>query len=450
MLNRKIQPTIIVLISTILVFALLLIYLNIVLFELKKEKIETQSQNLISEAFFSTPYNSKGLAKYVQQINDRGINNISSGELQTDLKEIFRAYESVSLDIDTVFNRLGLKLDYEWSITIPKFEIRDSLGSAVLIDSKNINSDDLVLYGKERVSNDASKYVFYKIGTYHFNQINLYIEFLNIYSVIAKQLIAVLIADILLVILFTLAMMHSIKTLIRQQKLVTLQTDLLNAVSHEFNTPLSSIRVGGQALLKLKDHNDQAIIYNVAHGIIRQQQYLKRLVDQILAIGMSENKKSIVDIEIFRADILIDEIRKKWISASTKNNQIVEIEGIPGCDIAVDPHLLELALFNIFDNSVKYADNNTLQIKISGELKRNKLQINILDNGPGIAADELKNVTKKFYRGSAVKKSKGAGLGLGLYLVNQIIKIHKGSCEIKCEKGAGTKVIIILPVKNVG
>ncbi len=448
MFNRKIRPTILVLISTILVFVLLLIYLNIVLFQLKKEKIETQSDDLISQAFFSIKHNTTGLNNYVNNIIDSENGAVSLNNLQNELRNIFYNYKTVSTKIDTVFEQLGLNLKYEWTITVPKFEITDSLVTTSLIDSKNKRTNDIVLYGKEHISEDASRYVFYKIGNQHFSQINLYIEFKNIYSLIARQLVAVLIADILLIILFTMAMVHSIKTLLKQQRIVTLQTDLLNAVSHEFNTPLSSIRIGGQALLKLKDNGDPVTINNVATGIIRQQQYLKNLVDQILAMGVSENRRTVIDGEVFRAHILVDEIVRKW-TVATENEKAVELGKIPDCEITVDPHLIELALINIFDNSVKYAQSPTLQIKIDGELRKNKLRLSIYDDGPGIASADLKNVLSKFYRGKAVKEAQGSGLGLGLYLVNQIIKIHKGSCEVESQDGEGTKVIIVLPVKYV-
>ena len=88
-----------------------------------------------------------------------------------------------------------------------------------------------------------------------------------------------------------------------------------------------------------------------------------------------------------------------------------------------------------------------VEINLRGALQGKKINIIIEDNGPGMNAFDLKNVLKKFYRGSGSKNSKGRGLGLGLYLVNQITKMHKGICKIESE-GMGTKVIIALPVYN--
>ncbi len=444
----KIWPTILVLSSTVLVFTLLLIYLNILLFKLKKEKIEAQSQNLVSQSFFAIPYNAEGLHNFVNELREQTQTEVPRTQLLSRLKDIFKEYSTVSSSIDTVFSQIGLSVDYEWTVSIPKFEIRDSDTTLALIDSKNKRSEELILYGKNTISQDASQYVFYKIGGHHFNQVNLYIEFSNIYSVIARQLIFVLIADVLLILLFAAAMRYSINTLIQQHKTVNLQTDLLNAVSHEFNTPLSSIQIGGQALLKLKEKADSNLIKEIANGIIRQQKYLKNLVDQILTLGVSESQKLILETSIYNANELIKDIGDKWMEGKNASDVIFKVEDISQSEIAIDPHLLKLALFNIFDNSLKYADKTPVEIKLRGEIQGKKINIIIEDNGPGMNAFDLKNGLKKFYRGRGSKNSKGRGLGLGLYLVNQIAKMHRGNCKIESNEGMGTKVIIALPVYN--
>ena len=352
----KIWPTILVLSSTVLVFTLLLIYLNILLFKLKKEKIEAQSQNLVSQSFFAIPYNAEGLHNFAGELIDNKQTEVPINQLLSRLKYIFKEYNTVSSSIDTVFSQIGLSVDYEWTVSIPKFEIRDSDTTFALIDSKNNRSNELILFGKNIISPDASQYVFYKIGSHHFNQVNLYIEFSNIYTLIARQLIFVLFADVLLILLFVAAMRYSINTLLRQHKMVNLQTDLLNAVSHEFNTPLSSIQIGGQALLKLKETSDSNLINDIANGIIRQQKYLKNLVDQILTLGISESHKLILETSIYNAYELIKDIGDKWMQGKDASEIFFKVEDLPQCEIAIDPHLLKLALFNVFDNSLKFAD----------------------------------------------------------------------------------------------
>lgn len=415
---------------------------------MKKEKIETQTQNLVSQSFFAIPYNEEGLHKYVEILLEQEQTKIPTNLLQSKLKEIFKEYNSIDTKIDTVFSQLGLDVNFEWTISIPKFEIRDKDKTIAIIESKNDRLKELILFGKNNISPHAAKYIFYKIGSHHFNQVNLYIEFLNIYALIARQLIFVLIADILLIFLFAAAMRYSISTLLQQHKRVTLQTDLLNAVSHEFNTPLSSIQIGGQALLKEKVQEDSILIENIAHGIIRQQKYLKNLVDQILTLGISESHGSILENGIFSTNELIHDIGNKWMEGKKTEEILFKFGDFPNCEIVVDPHLLKLALFNVFDNTLKYADKSPVEINLWGELKGKKLKLFIHDNGPGMNSFDMKSAFKKFYRGKATKDSKGRGLGLGLYLVNQIVKIHKGKCFIDSQPGKGTKIIINLPVYN--
>ncbi|NAS32000.1 hypothetical protein GTQ40_13525 [Flavobacteriaceae bacterium R38] len=445
MYKSKIWPTLLMLSSAILVFLLLLIYLNILLFRLKKEKIEVESQNLVSQSFFSTLYNEKGLHIYVDELLEQEINQVPIEQMRSRLQNIFKDYDTISAKIDTVFSQMELAVDYEWTISTPRFEIRNAEKTIALVDSKNKRAAELVLYGKDVISPDATQYLFYKIGDNYFNQINLYIEFTNIYTVIAKQMILVIVIDIFLVFLFAAIMRHSIKTLLRQHNIVTLQTDLLNAVSHEFNTPLSAIQIGSQTLLKLEERADSNVISEIAHGIIRKQKYLKNLVDRILTLGISESKGITPDIDIYNADELINDIVKKWMEDKNVAAVHFEIGDLPDCQVNIDPHLLKLTLFNILDNALKYADKEPVTINLWGIQVGKRIKIFIKDNGPGMSVSDLKNVFKKFYRGEHSKNSK-RGLGLGLYLVKQILKIHNGTCQIKSNKDEGTTVIITLPL----
>lgn len=430
--------------SVILVFSFLLIYLNILLFELKKEKIEAQSQNLISQSFFSIPYNEEDLHQYVEELMNRQSDEISIHELKPRFQSIFSEYNTVATKIDRVFAQMGLKVRYKWTISIPKFEIRDSDKITALIDSKNERSKELVLFGKSEIKPEATPYLFYKIGDHHFNQVNLYIEFLDIYTVIAKQLVPIIIVDVFLILLFILTMRHSIRTLLQQHKMVRLQTDLLNAVSHEFNTPLSTIQIGGQALLKLKERADSDIINEVAHSIIRQQGYLKNLVDQILTLGISERKEPTIDTGVYVVEAFIKDIGNRWMEDKNKAEVFLKMQRFPDCEVMIDPHLIKLMLFNILDNALKYSDKKPVVIELWGSIKGRKLNLFVHDNGPGIHTLDVKNILKKFYRGKNAKNSKG--LGLGLYLVDRIIKMHQGTCKIGGNTEEGTKVTITLPI----
>ncbi len=448
--KRNIWPVILILSSSIFLFVGLLVYLNLTLVQLRKDKLISDSMNAVSESFFAVPFNNEGMEEFVQNLIESDRKDIPRNELRAKFQEVLVQYKSLSKHIDTIFKQLGFDLKYDWTISVPKFELRYNDTTLILYDSNIQRSSELILFGKPEISEDAFKYLFYKTGSRHFEQVNLYIEFTNFYQVFSQQMILVYLVDILLIFLFAAAMRYSAKTLLLQRRTMNLQTDFLNAVSHEFNTPLSSIRIGGQALMKLRGSTNQDMITEFAGGILRQQSQLQNLVDQIVTIGVSENPNFILDENWRCAKDIITENVKIWSEGKDIRDVSIQIGDLPEGDIKTDLQLFRLVLNNLFDNAYKYCDSHPVLIKLWGEQHRRSYRIFISDQGPGISELDLKLVLKKFQRGQDVGGVKKKGLGLGLYLVERIMKLHNGNVEIKSKIGEGTQVILNLPVRHEG
>ena len=110
-----------------------------------------------------------------------------------------------------------------------------------------------------------------------------------------------------------------------------------------------------------------------------------------------------------------------------------------------DPFLMENVLNNLIDNAVKYS-NNSVKIEILCSIVSNKLQINVKDNGFGIAKNEQKHIFDNFERGSKMEGKGIDGFGIGLNYVNKVIKAHNGNISVKSEEGQGSEFIILLPL----
>jgi two-component system, OmpR family, sensor histidine kinase KdpD len=109
--------------------------------------------------------------------------------------------------------------------------------------------------------------------------------------------------------------------------------------------------------------------------------------------------------------------------------------------IKIDFRLFEYALSNIILNATQYAGKN-VSILIECSVVKNKLYINISDDGKGIPSDDANFIFDKFYR---VKNSPAGGTGLGLSIVKSIIELHKGRIHFEQNSPQGSKFIIELP-----
>jgi signal transduction histidine kinase len=151
----------------------------------------------------------------------------------------------------------------------------------------------------------------------------------------------------------------------------------------------------------------------------------------------------------FNKKIRIDEIlwqTREEISRFKKGHHInISIDNsLTDCDqmvVSGDEYLLKVAVSNIIDNACKYSDDHTVNIRFHHIEKF--IEVVFEDKGIGISKDDLQKVFEPFYRGTNTISLPGTGIGLPL--VNQIIKIHSGIVKISSQVGKGTTVTVLLP-----
>jgi signal transduction histidine kinase len=109
-----------------------------------------------------------------------------------------------------------------------------------------------------------------------------------------------------------------------------------------------------------------------------------------------------------------------------------------------DEYLLKTAVSNIIENACKYSSDNSVDIKFGSTDRWVKVEFE--DKGIGISQEEIKKIFEPFYRGANAIPYPGTGIGLSL--VNQIIKNHNGTVEISSKVGRGTKITLLLPAAS--
>jgi signal transduction histidine kinase len=231
----------------------------------------------------------------------------------------------------------------------------------------------------------------------------------------------------------------------RELAVARLQSDFVSAVSHEFRTPLTSLRQLTEILLdrRITDEERRHTYYA---ALARQTERLHRLVESLLDFGRMEAGASPYRFEALEACSWIRSVAEQFESEVAGRGYHVEINTNGAvATIAGDREALANALWNLLDNAVKYSpESRTVWVNV--EREEGRLAIRVRDQGLGIAPGEQKEIFRKFVRGSGAKVEGIKGTGIGLAMVNHIVKAHGGEVSVESQPGAGSTFTVLLPV----
>lgn len=229
-----------------------------------------------------------------------------------------------------------------------------------------------------------------------------------------------------------------------QIKLNALYDNFIANVTHELKSPLSSIQL---YLETLNSRNVPEEKKKEFYGLMmRDAERLKNLVNSILEIASMDKKKFNRDFEVYKADETIKKIILESAEQFKLNENAIRFSGDAGCDILLDRNSIKTVFDNLVDNSIKYSVS-PLEITIKFKRNSKKAEIEFSDNGIGIPHDEIKKIFQKFHRIYDKDIPNVKGTGLGLYVVREIIKNHKGKVFAFSEgKGKGSEFKIELPI----
>lgn len=222
------------------------------------------------------------------------------------------------------------------------------------------------------------------------------------------------------------------------------QKDFISNSSHELRTPLTSIT--GQIEVALMQDRTSSEYQQVLQSLLEDIRNLNMLTNRLLMLTRSagsipSDRKTNVRID----DLLwrsVAEIGKRNPEYQVQIHFDPSIEGEQHFTIKGNEQLLITALNNILENGCKYSSEQRVDVSLSVE--EDNIRLNFTDRGIGIPSDEIDLIFQPFYRASNVKKRGGHGIGLSL--VQKIIRAHGGSISMFSELNKGTRVSLILPL----
>lgn len=218
--------------------------------------------------------------------------------------------------------------------------------------------------------------------------------------------------------------------------------DFIGIASHELKTPLSSIKGYTQLLERMVRETDNA---KAKLYLAKTSTYIDRLnslITDLLDVSRIQAGKLQFDISEFDFDALVKD-GVESIQPTTTHHQI-EVRGKADIKIEADRNRLEQVLTNLLTNAIKYSPQAT---KVIVRVKKNDatIEISVQDFGIGIPKEKQARIFERFYRVESSAKS-FPGLGIGLYISNEIVERHGGKLKIESEEGQGSVFTIILPL----
>jgi len=234
----------------------------------------------------------------------------------------------------------------------------------------------------------------------------------------------------------------------REIAVARLQAEFVAAVSHEFRTPVTSLR---HSIELLQEDDDVARERRVSFYDVmsRSTERLHRLVESLLDFARMEDGRKPYDLQPVDPAALVTDIVRDFRDDSASRGYQVAVTIAPGTlgTIRADAAAVGHALWNLLDNAVKYSPDGT-GIAVSVTPHPRGLAIAVADEGLGIPRDERGDIFLKFVRGEQASRLGIKGTGVGLAIVCHIMRAHGGSVELDSEPGKGSTFRLILPVAS--
>jgi signal transduction histidine kinase len=235
----------------------------------------------------------------------------------------------------------------------------------------------------------------------------------------------------------------------REMELARMQTEFVGAVTHEFKSPITSIRLllervaGGRVA-------SPAAAANYYSAIGQETDRLERLVNRLLEAQQIEAGQRRYAFTSESLDAVADDVVRHLLPIADAKNIRIDVETSAGLPpVHIDRAAITDAIENLVDNAIKYSRSGT-QIIVRLHAAADRVSVEVADQGIGIERDELARVFDKFYRARRGDLESVRGTGLGLALVKAAAEAHGGTVDVESEPGVGSRFTLQLPSVSGG
>jgi two-component system phosphate regulon sensor histidine kinase PhoR len=261
--------------------------------------------------------------------------------------------------------------------------------------------------------------------------------------------------DFKLLIFFSIVLMvvigfftYTILIILKQKKLSEIKTDFVNNMTHEFKTPISTIALSSDVLMRDDIINNPERLKHYATIISEENKRLKSQVESVLQVSQIDSHKIALNISDIDIHALIENIAKNMEPriSELQGRIILQLNAKKTIVSGDEVHLTNI-LYNLLDNAIKYCDKIP-EIQIITQNKHKGIEISVKDNGKGIDTSSQNMIFEKFFRVPSGNLHDVKGFGLGLFYVKNMIKLHKGKIALHSIPKVGTTFTIWFHTKD--
>jgi two-component system sensor histidine kinase SenX3 len=203
------------------------------------------------------------------------------------------------------------------------------------------------------------------------------------------------------------------------------QDAFLNAVTHELKTPIASIRLYLETLKSRDvDETQRQEFYSI---MLADSDRLLSTVEQVLRAGRTGHRRRRIANSVIDVDEMVREcLERTRLRYGLDESHLIYSDAANGAKVSGDPDELRAAFSNLLDNAVKYSDDEVqVLVSVSAD-EEQRVVVRVADKGIGIPNAQLKRIFKRFYRVPGRFMARVKGTGLGLFIVQSVVRKHGG------------------------
>ncbi|MDB5124640.1 MAG: yycG 5 [Mucilaginibacter sp.] len=223
------------------------------------------------------------------------------------------------------------------------------------------------------------------------------------------------------------------------------KNDFIAMASHELKTPLTSLKAYVQLLAKKLASSDDSFITGTLSKAGIQINKMTDLIYGFLDLSKLEPGTLQLDKTDFEINSLVSDCLAEM--KLTHPGHVISFEPQKDIVVSADREKVGQVITNLLSNAIKYSDKGRAII-ISCKKTGNNVMVSVTDNGIGIKLKDQEKLFQRFYRVESERMKNISGFGIGLYLANEIIQLHKGKIGVESEEGKGSTFYFSLPLQN--
>lgn len=249
-------------------------------------------------------------------------------------------------------------------------------------------------------------------------------------------------------ILILIFFLYSLNVILKQKRLSEVKNDFINNMTHELKTPISTIGLSSELLMRSDFTSSPERLKQYAEIIYKENKRLENQVERVLNVAKMDKNKITLHKALCPVHDLIVNAKSSFDVNNELNSGTIDLMLEAADDnLFIDEVHITNVIYNLIDNAVKYCQE-VPKITIRTGIEKDLFVLAITDNGIGMKREDIRMIFDKFYRVPTGNLHDVKGFGLGLYYVKLIIEEHGGEVQVNSTPGKGTTFYLKLPFKR--